>query len=166
MGEMLEEMEALALMGNIITNKFINQSKMKKVILTLGIAFASYNAGAQIVIKETLKDSVVWYNKLVGLPKLICFYNEEETSYTLYFQNAKYTHIRDVQYLTLGDLATAKEFFNLLLKVADGSGEEITIELDKATWIISKSMGSISIWSSYESFYLTRKNVETILETL
>jgi hypothetical protein len=84
----------------------------------------------------------------------------------LYFQNSKYTQIRDIQYITLGDLATTKEFFNLLLKVVDGTEEKITIELDKATWIISKSMGSISIWSSYKSFYLSKKNVETILELL
>ena len=144
----------------------LNQSKMKKIILMLGLSLLSYNASSQIVIKETVKDSIVWYNKLAGLPKLMCFYNTEETNYTLYFQNSKYTQIRDIQYITLGDLATTKEFFNLLLKVVDGTEEKITIELDKATWIISKSMGSISIWSSYKSFYLSKKNVETILELL
>lgn len=138
---------------------------MRKLILTLGITLATCSLSAQIVVKETLKDSIVWYNKMVGVPKLLCFYGSEGTSYTMYFQNAKYTQIRDIQYLTIGDLATTKEFFGILLKVADGS-EDITIELDKATWIISKSMGSISVWSNYESFYLTRKNVETILELL
>ena len=138
---------------------------MKKLVLTLGVALASYTSGAQIVVKETAKDSVVWYYKLVGLPKLLCFYSSENTIYTIYFQNSKYTQIRDIQYLTIGDLATTKEFFNILLKVADGS-EDVTIELDKGTWIISKSMGTISIWSSYESFYLSKKNVETILSLL
>jgi len=138
---------------------------MKKLVLTLGVALASYTSGAQIVVKETAKDSVVWYYKLVGLPKLLCFYSSENTIYTIYFQNSKYTQIRDIQYLTIGDLATTKEFFNILLKVADGS-EDVTIELDNATWIISKSMGNISIWSRYESFYLSKKNVETILSLL
>lgn len=159
-------MVAQVLTATIITNKFINQSKMKKVIFTLGIALASYKAGAQIVVKETMKDSVVWYNKLVGVPKLVCFYSTEETSYTLYFQNAKYTQIRDIQYLSIGDLATTKEFFGILLKVADGTDEKVTIELDKATWIISKSMGNVSVWSSYESFYLSKKNIETIIGLL
>jgi hypothetical protein len=139
---------------------------MRKVIITLAVAFASYNAGAQLVVKETIKDSLVWANKLMGVPKLVCFYSGGDTSYTMYFQNAKYTQIRDIQYVSIGDLATTKEFFGILLKVADGTEEKVTIEMDKSTWLISKSMGSVMIWSSYESFYLSKKNIETILELL
>lgn len=141
---------------------------MKKLIFSLGIFAISVlnnKANSQIVVKETTKDSVVWYNKLAGLPKLVCFYSTEYSDYTLYFQNAKYTQIRDVKYLSIGNLETTKEFFNLLLGIANG-GEKLTIELDKETWIISKSMGSVSVWSSYKSFYLTKKQIETIIETL
>jgi hypothetical protein len=139
---------------------------MKQLILTLGIVLTTCSLRAQIVVKESIKDSVVWQNKLMGVPKLLCFYSSEDTSYTMYFQNAKYTQIRDIQYVSIGDLATTKEFFGILLKVADGTEEKVTIEMDKSTWLISKSMGSVMIWSSYESFYLSKKNIETILELL
>jgi hypothetical protein len=144
----------------------IKQNKMKQLILTLGIVLTTCSLRAQIVVKESIKDSVVWQNKLMGVPKLLCFYSSEGTSYTMYFQNAKYTQIRDIQYVSIGDLATTKEFFGILLKVADGTEEKVTIEMDKSTWLISKSMGSVMIWSSYESFYLSKKNIETILELL
>ena len=137
---------------------------MKKLFLTLGLGL-SLSAYSQIVVKETSKDSVVWHNKLSGLPKLVCFYTSERSDYTFYFQNAKYTTITDIKYLSLGDIETAKEFFNLLLGIANG-GEKLTIELDEETWIISKSMGVVSVWSSYKSFYLTKKNIETIIESL
>lgn len=139
---------------------------MKQLILTLGIVLTTCSLRAQIVVKESIKDSVVWQNKLMGVPKLLCFYSSEDTSYTMYFQNAKYTQIRDIQYVSIGDLATTKEFFGILLKVADGTEEKVTIEMDKSTWLISRSMGSVVIWSSYESFYLSKKNIETILELL
>lgn len=138
---------------------------MKRVILTLGLAFSLFKANGQIIVKETAKDSVVWSNKLMGLPKLVNFYTKEESNYTIYYQNAKYTTITDIDYISLGDKATAIQFFDILKNVID-SGERSTIELDGNTWLISKSMTNASIWSSTTSFYLTRKNIETILETI
>ena len=139
---------------------------MKKVILTLGIVFACYQAESQIVIKESINDSIVWHSKMLGIPKLVHFYATDLSEYVLYYQNANYTHIKDIQYITIGDIETTREFFNILLNVANGTTEDITIGLDGKTWIISKSMGSIMIWSSDSSFYLMRNNVESILKLL
>lgn len=138
---------------------------MKKLCLSLLVCFISSFAFGQIVVKETAKDSIVWYNKLLGVPKLVNFYTEEESFYTLYYQNAKYTKITDIDYVTLGDKKTAIQFFEILQNVIDNE-EKITIELDGKTWIISKSMGNAYIWSSYSTFYLSRKNLESILVIL
>ena len=90
---------------------------MKKVILTLGIVFACYQAESQIVIKESINDSIVWHSKMLGIPKLVHFYATDLSEYVLYYQNANYTHIKDIQYITIGDIETTREFFNILLKI-------------------------------------------------
>lgn len=138
---------------------------MKRVIFTIGLAFLALNAKSQIVVKESTKDSVVWYNKLAGLPKLVNFYTSERNDYTLYFKNAKYTTITDIKYISLGEKETATEFFNILKNVFD-TGEKITIELDRDTWIISKNLGVISIWSSSQSFSMNAKQIENVLDAL
>jgi len=141
---------------------------MKKIVLSAGIFgamfFTSHNLNGQIVVKETAKDSVVWNNKLMGLPKLVNFYTTEESRYTIYYQNGKYTTITDIDYISLGDRETTIQFFTILQDVLT-NGEKVTIELDGKMWIIDKAMSNVSIWSSTTMFYLTKKNVETILAT-
>jgi hypothetical protein len=64
----------------------------------------------------------------------------------------------------LGDRETTIQFFTILQDVLT-NGEKVTIELDGKMWIINKAMSNVSIWSSTTMFYLTKKNVETILAT-
>jgi hypothetical protein len=137
---------------------------MKKLFLTLGLGL-SLSAYSQIVVREAAKDSVVWKNKLAGLPKLIHFYGDDMKDYTIYYQNGRYQHITDINYISLGEKEGALEFFNIL-KQAGESGKEITFDLDKKTWYVRSNANLVHIWSSGTQFFLTKKNIETILESL
>lgn len=137
---------------------------MKKLFLTLSLGL-SLSAYSQIVVREATKDSVVWKNKLVGLPKLVHFYGDEMKNYTIYYQNGKYQHITDINYISLGEKEGALEFFNILKQVGENSNE-ITFDLDKKTWYVKSNANLVHIWSSGTQFFLTKKNIETILESL
>ena len=77
------------------------KNQILKISLFLAL-FISVNANAQLIINESPKDSVIWKpkSKFASLPKLIHFYGDND-SYTIYYQNAKYTQIRDIKYLLL-----------------------------------------------------------------
>jgi hypothetical protein len=135
---------------------------MKKIGLILSLMFMSTLCVGQIVVRESVKDSVVWDNKLTGLPKLINYYTSEYNSYSLHYKNAKYTTITDIDHISLGDKKTTIQFFEILKDVID-SEEKVTIELDGKIWIISKSMGSVYVWSEFSSFFISKKNLESVL---
>lgn len=136
---------------------------MKKVILTIAM-FTALGVNAQLQVKESIKDTTVWRaSKLTTVPHLTRF-DTEEPSYVFYYQNAKYTTITDINYLTIGNKQTTKDFFDLLLDVVTND-KEYTLDLDGKIWIISKSMGYVSVWSTHTYFYLTRKHIESVIET-
>lgn len=139
---------------------------MKKTILTLAL-FTAFGVNAQIKVQEnTVKDSVVWRaSKLLSVPNITRFASEEDTSYTIYYQNAKYTTITDIDYVTIGSKEDLKQFLNLCLDVID-NGKEYSVEVDGKNWIIVKSMMYVSVWSEHTSFALTRKQVESAIEKL
>jgi hypothetical protein len=137
---------------------------MKKLFLVLSLTL-SLSAYSQIVVKETAKDSTVWYSKLTGLPKLVHFYGSETDDYTLYYKNLSYQYITDINYISLGTKEGALEFFNIL-KQAGEDGKEITFDLDKKTWYVRSNANLVHIWSSGTQFFLTKKNIESILESL
>lgn len=135
---------------------------MKKLIFSVSILFAT-TATAQLKIQQTAKDTVIWQSsKLSSVPKLIRFSIDSTDSYTLYYQNAKYTAITDIDYVTLGDYATTKQFFELVAEVIE-KNTEYTVEIDGKMWLIKKSLGSVAVWSEFTSFYLNQKQIETIL---
>lgn len=138
---------------------------MKKLLFILVLLSASI-VNAQLVVKESAKDTVVWQaTKLSTVPKIVKFTFEGEDSYSIYYRNAKYTAITDIDYLTTGDLETTKQFYELC-KTVIAEGKEYTIELDGKSLSLTKSMGNVMIWSSISYFYLSEKNVESILEKL
>jgi hypothetical protein len=140
------------------------KNQILKISLFLAL-FISVNANAQLIINESPKDSVIWKpkSKFASLPKLIHFYGDND-SYTIYYQNAKYTQIRDIKYLTLGDLETTIQFFELLIDVIDND-KEYNIELNGEQWLLKKSMSAVMIYSrSY--FYLNKKQIMEIISAL
>ena len=140
---------------------------MKKLILTLTIALVSIISNAQLVVKEAGKDTVIWQaTKLASVPKIVKFTIDSLDSYTIYYNNAKYSTITDIDYLTTGDLETTIQFYELCKSVAE-TGKEYNIELDGKTWILSKgTMGLVMIWSKNSYFYLSTKYLNAILEKL
>jgi len=127
---------------------------------------SAFSVNAQIVIKESPKDTVVWQaTKLSTVPKIVRFEVDGEYSYTIYYKNAKYTAITDIDYLTTGDSATTKQFYELC-KTAIVEGKEYNIEMDDKAIVVKKSMGNVLIYTSISHFYLSEKNIDSILEKL
>lgn len=138
---------------------------MKKLLFILVLLSASV-VNAQLIVKETPKDTVIWqYSKMTPVPKVVRFSIDSVFSYTLYYKNAKYTAITDIQYITTGDLETTKQFYQLCKDVID-TGKEYTVELDGKSISLKKTMNSIMIWESSSYCYLNEKWVDAIIEKL
>ncbi len=138
---------------------------MKKLLFIL-VMLSAFSVNAQIVIKESPKDTVVWQaTKLSTVPKIVRFEVDGEYSYTIYYKNAKYTAITDIDYLTTGDSATTKQFYELC-KTAIVEGNEYNIEMDDKAIVVKKSMGNVLIYTSISHFYLSEKNIDGILEKI
>ena len=138
---------------------------MKKLLVIL-VSVVALNVNAQLVIKEATKDTVIWQaTKLSVVPKIVRFETEGEYSYYIYYKNAKYTSITDINYLTTGDLETTKQFFELC-KTVIVENKEFSIQLDNKSISLQKSLGSVMIYMSNSYFYLTGKQIDLILEKL
>jgi len=138
---------------------------MKNLILIL-VALITLNANAQLVVKEAAKDTTIWQaSKLQPLPKIIRFTTDGADSYTIYYRNAKYTAITDIDYLTTGDLETTIQFYDLCKSVINDE-KEYNIQMDEKSIILKKSMGSVVIWMDGSYFYLSSKNLVSISESL
>lgn len=136
---------------------------MKKLFLLLVLSAST--AHSQIVVKETAKDSVIWYSKLTGLPKLIHFYGTDTDRYTLFYKNLEYQYITDVDYISLGSKESTIEFFNVLKQTLEEK-KEVNFELDGKTWFLKTGSKMAMMSSSGTNFYLTEKNLNNILELL
>lgn len=138
---------------------------MKKLLFIISLLF-TFSVNAQLVIKEAPKDTVIWQaSKLSTIPKIIKFIDGDLSSYVIYYRNAKYTAITDINYITTGDLETSKQFYELC-KTVFTDGKEYNIELDNKSIRLEKTMGSLMIYMSNSYFYLTQKQVISILENL
>jgi len=142
---------------------------MKKIILTIGILSSlmiSKQSFAQLNIKESAKDSLVWQNaeKHNTLPKLVHFYGNLD-DYTLYYQNAKYKSITDIDYISFNNLSTTIQYFELLKDVVSND-KEYDVELNDTQWLIQKSGSRVVMFSSYTYFYLSETQIDSILQTI
>jgi hypothetical protein len=138
---------------------------MKKLLIIL-VLLSAFSVNAQLVVKEAAKDSIVWQtSKLQALPQLMMFKTEGLNSYTMYYKNAKYTSITDIDYISIGDLETTKQFFGLCKSVVS-EGKEFNLTLGKESIMLKKSMAGTMIWKSGSYFYLTDKQIDGILLSL
>jgi len=139
---------------------------MKKLLFIL-VLLSAFNTNAQLVVKEAAKDTVIWQaTKLSTVPKIVKFTTEGEESYTIYYRNAKYTSITDIDYISTGDIETTKQFYELCKEVSS-SGKEYNVQVDDKNLVISKgTMGTVMIWMSGSYFYLSEKYINSILEKL
>ena len=138
---------------------------MKNLIL-ITLTVLSFNGYSQLVVKETPKDTIIWQqSKLISLPKIMRFSFDNEFSYVIYYKNAKYPSITDIQYITTGDLETTKQFFELC-KTVIVEDKEFSIDLDKKSISLQKSLGAVMVYMSSSYFYLTEKQIDLILEKL
>jgi len=139
---------------------------MKKIVIIV-MSLVALNVNAQLVVKSTTTDSVVWQlSKLQTVPKIVKFNVNETESYAIYYRNMKYTQIVDIDYLDLGDLETAKQFFELCKKVAVEK-ENVSIQLNKESVTLRKAtFGGVTIWTNGSYFQLPMKALIDISEKL
>jgi hypothetical protein len=139
---------------------------MKKLLFIL-VSVAALNVNAQLVVKEAPKDTTIWQeSKSAILPKIIRFSTEGVHSYTIYYKNAKYSSITDINYFTTGDLETTKQFFQLCKSVVT-EDKEYSITLGKKDVSLRKSsLSTVWIWTDGSYFYLSGKQIDSILEKL
>jgi len=138
---------------------------MKKLLVIL-VSVVALNVNAQLVIKEATKDTVIWQaTKLSPVPKIIKYGADSAASYTIYYRNAKYTTITDVDYIRTGDLETTIQFYELCQSVINDH-KEYNLELDGKTIVLRKSMGAAFIWINDSYFYLNSKYLISILNSL
>ena len=130
------------------------------------LTFFAFNADSQIVVrKTTVKDSLVWCPLLAGTPSVRNYYTETTNDYTLHFKNEDYQVLVDYQHVSLGEKEDALAFFNVLQNVFN-TGEEVIIGVDKKEWRVSKLVFSIYLTTDGASFYLTPKQVSSIIKKL
>ena len=138
---------------------------MKNLIL-IALTVLSFNGYSQIVVKETPKDTIIWQqSKILTLPKLMRFSFDTEYSYVIYYKNAKYPSITDINYITTGDLETSKQFFELCKSVIV-EDKQFSIDMDNKSISLQKSLGAVMVYMSSSYFYLTTKQIDSILEKL
>lgn len=138
---------------------------MKNLIL-IALTALSFNGYSQIVVKETPKDTIIWQqSKILTLPKLMRFSFDTEFSYVIYYKNAKYPSITDINYITTGDLETSKQFFELCKSVIV-EDKQFSIDMDNKSISLQKSLGAVMVYMSSSYFYLTTKQIDSILEKL
>jgi len=138
---------------------------MKNLIL-IALTVLSFNGYSQIVVKETPKDTIIWQqSKILTLPKLMRFSFDNEFSYVIYYKNAKYPSITDINYITTGDLETSKQFFELCKSVIV-EDKQFSIDMDNKSISLQKSLGAVMVYMSSSYFYLTTKQIDSILEKL
>lgn len=139
---------------------------MKKLLVIL-VSVMALNVNAQLVVKEASKDTTIWQeSKLAILPKIIRFSTEGVHSYTIYYKNAKYSSITDINYLSIGDLETTRQFFELCKSVITENKEySITIGT-KDTNLRKTSLNNVWIYTDGSYFQLSGKQLDSILEKL
>lgn len=131
--------------------------------MIIAVSLVALNVSAQLVVKEPIKDSVVWQSsKLSVVPKLVKYSKEDVSVYTIFYQNAEYTTITDIDYLNIGDAVTAREFFELCNKVIL-EDQKYDIVLEGEPVYLSKMMNSVFIYKSDSKFFLSKKQVIEIL---
>jgi hypothetical protein len=136
---------------------------MKKLLFIISLLVCT-TTQAQLVIKDTNTDTVIWESgKNSTIPKILRF--NKLNSHVIYYKNATYSHIIDVAYLNTGDLETTKQFYELC-KVLIAENKKQEISLNNETIILTGSNLSVMIWRTGSYFYLTNKQIDEILSKL
>jgi len=137
-----------------------------KNLLFLFCALIGFSINAQITVQETPKDSVLWQpSKLITLPKIRVGFIDSTSYYTIFYRNAKYTHITDVKYINTGELESTISFYETCLLVINND-KEYVVTLPNETVYLSKSVGTVLLWTDRGYFNLTKKQLESILTAL
>lgn len=132
---------------------------MKNLILIIGM-FVATSAMSQMEVNQ-VKDSTVYERTSIAQPHLSIMMLDE-ANYTIYFRNAKYTHIVDIQYLSIGTKGNLKQLLELCIKACT---EETDFQTEK--YIVDKYTKKIArIWTDNGYFYISTKECQTIIDLL
>jgi hypothetical protein len=132
---------------------------MKNLILIIGM-FVATSAMAQMEVNQ-VKDSTVYERTGIAQPHFSIMMLDE-ANYTIYFRNAKYTHIVDIQYLNIGTKGNLKQLLELCIKAcvenADFQTEKYMV--DRYTKKIAR------VWTEIGYFYIQTKECQAILDAI
>ena len=135
---------------------------MKKLILTIAIAVTGVMATAQIEVKTQAKTDVVWQaTKLSNVPNITAFISDEDSTYALYYRNAEYQYIVEIDYIPFNSKDEVLQFRDLCLSVANG-GDNMIVDINGETFSITKSSWTVMVRKSGSFFYLSKKQLESI----
>lgn len=135
---------------------------MKRVILTIAIAITGVMANAQIEVKAQAKTDVVWQaTKLSNVPNITAFTSDEDSTYAMYYRNAEYQYIVEIDYISFNSKDDVLQFRDLCLAVANG-GDNVIVDINGETYSIVKSSWTVMIRKSGSFFYLSKKQLESI----
>ena len=122
--------------------------------------FVATNAVAQLEVNEQ-KDSTL-YERTGAFQPHLSIMVFESGNHTIYFKNAKYTHITDIQYVSIGSKENLKQLMELCIKSCD-EGKEFKTDL----YIVDRQNKKIAtIWTTNGHFYISTKEAQEILEKL
>ena len=125
---------------------------MKKTIITLFlvIGMITLNLAQQQVIQ--LKDPVtISRNSMTSMSLQHFDYGEDGSTYTLYFKNAKYKTIIDIEYITFATKEDLLQFFDLCDSAYINEKKYIT-----AIYSVTKSMGkSVIIYNEKSDYFFS-----------
>ena len=136
---------------------------MKKVILTIAVVLAAATVNAQLEVKAKTTSEVVWTaTKLSSVPKIVKILNETDSIYTLFYRDAQYTQIVEIEYISFNNVEEVNQFVEICKQVIE-SGESVSLTLNGDDLYIGKMLQRCYIKKNGNSFfYLSDKQLNTI----
>ena len=132
---------------------------MKNLILIIGM-FVATSAMAQLEVNEQ-KDSILYERTGAYQPHLSIMVFEDD-NHTIYYKNAKYTHITDIQYLSIGSNGNLKQLMELCIK-ACAEGKEFETDL----YIVDSQHKKMArVWTTSGYFFISVKECQQIIDLL
>lgn len=138
---------------------------MNKNVLIVIWLFMSLNAKAQIEMKENVKLIPIGTAKTMGVFRAQLDYtvNKEDTIYSIYYKNWKYTSLDDYQTLIFGGGSEVlNQLYDILKAALTDKSYEKHFTLGKEDVTVSNSKNMAMLWTDAGYFYLTAKELDKL----
>lgn len=130
-----------------------------RTIIFIMISFMSFG---QLEVKETTNSSeTLWSN--IARQSVTVFHGDEGDFYAFYYQDAKYTHITSIEYISFSNKEELLQFLDLAQKSIE-ERKDFTTD----SYRLTKGMGkkSCTVWGKIGYTYITLKTISKIRESI